>query len=117
MIRLCFALVLAWMLLKARNLEQLLPWLEKRKAKCQKDLTMQEAEEALDQIQRIKGFFLWRNACLEESLALFIWSTSQKKSVNWCVGVRLAPFASHAWVEVQEEALENVAAYEKMIQI
>lgn len=111
-------LIWARYLLKSRNLEQLISLLEARKAKCRRKLTYSEAKRFLYQIQQAKRFLLFRNACLEDSLALFLLSTQKKVAVDWCIGSRLAPFSSHAWIEVEEKPVdEDVGAYQKVIQV
>lgn len=118
MIRAWWALIWSNYLLKSRNLEQLILFLKARKAKCVRKLTQKEAKQLFHQIQQAKQFLLWRNACLEDSLALFLLATQKKAAVDWCIGTRLAPFASHAWVEVEQKAInEDVCSYQKIIQV
>lgn len=42
-----------------------------------------------------------RVACLEESLAFVLLAFMNGKAIDWCIGVKLAPFSSHAWVWVE----------------
>ncbi|MBD1373984.1 lasso peptide biosynthesis B2 protein [Hazenella sp. IB182357] len=66
-------------------------------------------------LSQAKKYMMSRSACLEESIALFLLATSYRKSVDWCVGVRLAPFSSHAWIEVQgNEIGESIEGYKKI---
>lgn len=41
-----------------------------------------------------------RVACLEVSLATVILAALHRRSVRWCIGARLMPYASHAWIEI-----------------
>ncbi len=41
-----------------------------------------------------------RVACLERSVAAVLLATAHRRSVQWRIGVRLMPYASHAWIEV-----------------
>jgi hypothetical protein len=41
-----------------------------------------------------------RVACLEQSLAAVLLAAAHRRSVRWHIGVRLMPYASHAWIEV-----------------
>jgi hypothetical protein len=36
---------------------------------------------------------------LENSLAAVLAAAARGRVVDWCIGARLAPFASHAWIE------------------
>lgn len=37
---------------------------------------------------------------MELSLALTLFALSEGLIITWCVGVKIKPFSSHAWVEV-----------------
>ncbi|SEN48763.1 lasso peptide biosynthesis B2 protein [Lihuaxuella thermophila] len=118
MIRAWFYLAYANFLIKTHKLEKLKPFLNRRQARCKEAWSFDEAKQACVEIEKAKRFFLSRTACLEQSLALFLIATSRNKLVNWVIGVRLAPFKSHAWVEINgtpvEEA-EKIKAYKKII--
>jgi protein-L-isoaspartate(D-aspartate) O-methyltransferase len=49
-------------------------------------------------------WFPGRAACLENSLAAVLAAAARGQVVDWCIGARFAPFASHAW----QAALESV---------
>ncbi len=36
--------------------------------------------------------------CLTESVAIMIYGATHRVRLDWCIGVKLAPFAAHAWV-------------------
>jgi hypothetical protein len=118
MIRAWFSLILAIYLIKTRNLDQISALMRKRKLNCRKEWLPSEAELAFQKIDKAKSFFLSRTACLEQSLALFLLATSKGILVTWCVGVRIAPFISHAWIEVKGkpvQELETIEMYKKII--
>jgi hypothetical protein len=118
MIRAWLSLVFATYLIKLRNLEQISSMLRKRKEACEEEWSYREAEQAMHIVEKTKRFFLSRTACLEQSLALFLLATSKKKSVDFCVGVRLSPFGSHAWIEVNGipvEETEIVKTFQKIL--
>ncbi|WP_169818223.1 lasso peptide biosynthesis B2 protein [Shimazuella kribbensis] len=111
-------LFVAICLTKIYSLKQITTILQAKKSKCESTWMMIEAKEALHNIERAKRLFLSRTACLEQSLALFLFVASYNKKVDWCVGVRLAPFVSHAWIEIEgipvNEPLE-VSEYKKVV--
>ncbi|MFD7368878.1 lasso peptide biosynthesis B2 protein [Nocardiopsis alba] len=39
--------------------------------------------------------------CLELSLAAALTGILMRGAVDWCIGVRLMPYAAHAWVEAE----------------
>ncbi|MDQ0418146.1 ATP-binding cassette subfamily B protein [Croceifilum oryzae] len=120
MTRAWLSLLFASFLIKTQSLERLKPFLIQRKMSCKEAWSLEEAEQAFLQIEQAKRFFISRTACLEQSLALFLFATSQGKSIDWCVGIRLAPFASHAWVEAEGitvRELESVQKYRKIVEI
>ncbi|MDQ0416597.1 ATP-binding cassette subfamily B protein [Croceifilum oryzae] len=118
MIRGWICLVIAIFLIRTRSVEQLKPFLRKRKDKCKEICSLDEVEQAFVKIEQAKRLFLSRTACLEESLALFLYVTSKRKSVDWLIGVRLAPFASHAWIEVDGQRTDGEAeTYKKILVI
>ncbi|MBD1372841.1 lasso peptide biosynthesis B2 protein [Hazenella sp. IB182357] len=113
-----FYLLYASYLLKTRSLEQIQTILIERKLKCMAEGIEQDIEEKLELVLKVNRFYFTRTACLENSLALFLWTTSKGEAINWCVGVRLAPFSSHAWIEVDGQPVgESIDHYKKIIVI
>jgi len=47
--------------------------------------------------------FIGRAGCIELSLAMALFCLLHRRTATWCVGVRMGPFESHAWVEVNGE--------------
>lgn len=60
--------------------------------------------------------FPCRFACMEESLAGFLFATAHRWRVDWCIGARVAPFQAHAWLEPNQHTAET-AAYHAIIRI
>jgi ATP-binding cassette subfamily B protein len=120
MIRAWFSLFLATLLIKIYNLKQVTTLMRKRKLKCKEKMSPLEAQKLFWKIEKAKFLYLTRTACLEQSLALFLLATSKRKSVEWCIGVRLSPFASHAWIEVDGESVqesETIEVYQKVVTV
>ncbi|MXQ55279.1 lasso peptide biosynthesis B2 protein [Shimazuella alba] len=118
MIRAWICLFVAIYLTKTYSLQQITTILQAKKSKCDATCMQVEAKEALHKIESAKRFFLSRTACLEQSLALFLFAASYSKKVDWCVGVRLAPFVSHAWIEIDGEPVNEspeVGEYKKVV--
>jgi ATP-binding cassette subfamily B protein len=118
MTRAWISLFLATFLIKSYSLKEITALMKKRKLKCKMKLSPLEAKMAFQKIEKSKTLFLTRTACLEQSLALFLLATSKGKSVDWCVGIRLSPFTSHAWTEVDGRPIqesESIECYKKVI--
>ncbi len=61
-----------------------------------------------------------RVACLETSVALVLFAALCRRSLDWCVGVRLGPFESHAWVEAAGEPVrepDRVRLFHKILTV
>lgn len=54
-----------------------------------------------DEVRRSARWFPGRAACLENSLAAALAALLTRRSVDWCIGARLMPYAAHAWIEVE----------------
>jgi ATP-binding cassette subfamily B protein len=120
MIKAWIFLAYATFLIKTCNMEKLQVILQKRKAQCKEEIRVQEAEIIFHNITETERFFFTRIACLEKSLAVFLLATSQGKSIDMVIGVKLAPFASHAWVEVEGVPVheeEEIGTYRRMLMI
>ncbi|WP_223830465.1 lasso peptide biosynthesis B2 protein [Nocardiopsis quinghaiensis] len=62
--------------------------------------TVEEAEAVVGAVRRAAHWFPGRAACLENSLAAALACLFTGRSVDWCIGARLMPYAAHAWIEV-----------------
>lgn len=63
--------------------------------------TAGEAEALVVAVRRAARWFPGRAACLENSLAAALAALLTRRSVDWCIGARLMPYAAHAWIEVE----------------
>lgn len=63
--------------------------------------TVDEAEALMVAVRRSARWFPGRAACLENSLAATLAALLTRRSVDWCIGARLMPYAAHAWIEVE----------------
>jgi hypothetical protein len=68
---------------------------------CRRDATPAEAENAVLAAQMAGRWFPGRAACLEHSLAAVLSAAARGRAVDWCIGGRLAPYASHAWIQAE----------------
>lgn len=59
----------------------------------------QDAERAIAARDWAAHWFPGRAACLENSLAAFIFAALHGRRVDWCIGCRLLPAESHAWIQ------------------
>jgi hypothetical protein len=108
----------ATFLIRVCRLETLKSSLQKKKMRCKKKLSLAEAEMFCQNINKSQQYCLFRVACLERTLAIFLLAISSGKSVDMVVGVQLSPFESHAWIEasgvpVQEE--QAIETYKKIL--
>lgn len=60
-----------------------------------------EAADAVAAARAAARRFPGRAACLELSLAAALTGILMRRAVDWCIGVRLMPYAAHAWVEAE----------------
>jgi Transglutaminase-like superfamily len=71
--------------------------------------TPAEAERAQASQAWAAQFFPGRAACLEVSLAAFFAALLRGRAVDWCIGCRLGPAESHAWIEADGHAVGEPA--------
>ncbi|MFI7447321.1 lasso peptide biosynthesis B2 protein [Nonomuraea sp. NPDC049714] len=58
--------------------------------------------------------------CLPRSVATVLLSRSYGYGLSWCTGIRDAPFAAHAWVEVDGRAVgepDDIVSFQKMLTV
>lgn len=112
-------LLFAWVIVRCFSMEKIQNLLIKWKGKRNYTLmTFEEAIIAYASMQKIKRILWLRLACLETSLALVIFAYWERKSVDWCIGVKLAPFESHAWIEINGVPIddkEGIESYQKIL--
>ncbi|MBA4493679.1 lasso peptide biosynthesis B2 protein [Paenactinomyces guangxiensis] len=120
-IKTLFCLLISWTIVRClsmENIQILLKYMKKQKYLS--PMTFDEAMIVYQSIHQMKRWAWVRLACLETSLALLMYAYFEGKSVDFCVGVKLYPFESHAWVEVnglpvQED--ESTEKYKKIMMI
>lgn len=115
-----FALAFAWILIKFFSVQQISQYLKRWKNRCEVQLTKEEGMKVWNGIQYAKRVYWTRMACLESSLAFVLIAIWKKRKVEWCVGIKLAPFQSHSWVEIQGKPFQetvNTKIYKKIISI
>jgi hypothetical protein len=59
----------------------------------------QDAERAVAARDWAARWFPGRAACLENSLAAFLFTALHGRNAAWCIGCRLQPAESHAWIQ------------------
>lgn len=114
------ALATACILIRLFNLETIVRLIKWSKRRCIRAMNLKEVWIVWSAIHRAKKGFWIRVACLESSLAFLLLALSQKLAVDWCIGVKLAPFESHAWIEVNGfpfQESENVQSFIKILTV
>lgn len=71
------------------------------KRRITRPATIEETEVRVVAARRSARWFPGRAACLENSLAATLTCLLTGRSVDWCIGARLMPYAAHAWVEAE----------------
>ncbi|MRG29688.1 lasso peptide biosynthesis B2 protein [Laceyella tengchongensis] len=108
----------AWIMIRLVKIEQIQSLLRILKKRCKQDMALREAKVIASCVHSARRIFWGRVACLETSLSIFLLALLKQRSVQWCLGVKLGPFASHAWIEVEGIPLDEEAKeYRKIITI
>jgi hypothetical protein len=94
---LCLTLASGLLRLRFGRVLALARWNTQR---CRRPATSNEATSMTSAIRTAARHRAGRMACLEHSLAAVILAGLRRHSVEWCIGARLMPFASHAWIEL-----------------
>jgi hypothetical protein len=58
-----------------------------------------------------------RIACLERSLAAVLLAGLRRRRVTWCIGARLMPYGSHAWIEVDGQPIGEAFSDDRPYQV
>ncbi len=72
----------------------------KLKSRVTRSATVEEAATIVAAGRAPARWFPGRAACLENSLAAALTALLLRRTVDWCIGARLMPYAAHAWIEV-----------------
>ena len=97
------ALLTAYIALRFFSLLTISQLLRAAKRYCSRPMSLEEANTAWEAVQQAHPSILGRIACLEFSLALVFFAFSKGLDVTWCIGVKLRPFESHAWIEINDK--------------
>lgn len=67
--------------------------------------SQQEARKAIAARDWTMRWSPGRAACLENSLASFLFAASHRQRAVWCIGCRFLPAESHAWIQAGDIAV------------
>jgi transglutaminase superfamily protein len=93
----CLTLAIWLLRLRFGRVVVLARWIMGR---CRRPAIAAEAASMTAAVRNAARHRAGRVACLECSLATVILAGLRRCSVHWCIGARLMPYASHAWIEV-----------------
>lgn len=88
--------------LPPRRLRSALLWLRR----SAKPATISQARDARRAVVAVSALCAGEG-CLPRSLAAAVLCRMRGVWPTWCTGVRTAPFAAHAWIQVDEELVEE----------
>ena len=108
-----FSLIVAYIVLRCLNLEQICKILGKLKSNCTREINMSEADIAWGAVRKSSFILLGRAACIELSLAFVLFAMTKGLSSTWCVGVSTDPIQAHSWVEVDGKAFREGDNFEQ----
>jgi hypothetical protein len=77
----------------------------------------QDAERAVAARDWAARWFPGRAACLENSLAAFIFAALHGRSTDWCIGCRLLPAESHAWIQADGSPVGEPAPHGRQFHV
>jgi hypothetical protein len=103
------AFTVALVLLRCFSLRATFTAVRTLKRLVRRPATLAEAERAQASQAWAARFFPGRAACLEVSLAAFLATLLRGRAVDWCIGCRLGPAESHAWIEAGGHAVGEPA--------
>lgn len=104
--RWCLCLATALLRMPFPRLLATVTWLQQRTTR---EATTEHAMEFTAAVAVAGRPVRGRVACLEGSLAVTLLAVLRCRRVDWCIGARLLPYASHAWVEVGGQAVGEPA--------
>ncbi|NDL60224.1 lasso peptide biosynthesis B2 protein [Phytoactinopolyspora mesophila] len=94
---LCLSLACMILQLRFGRVLALARWTSRR---CRRPATVSEAASMTAAVRSAARHRAGRVACLEYSLATVLLAGLHRQSVQWCIGARLMPYGSHAWIEL-----------------
>lgn len=87
------ALILAWLLLRIKGMQSM-KWTHKIKY-----YSPESIEKIYDSVSSISKFMPFSCKCIEIAFAVKLLAAYHRMEAFLIIGVRLQPFAAHAWVE------------------
>jgi Transglutaminase-like superfamily len=90
----------AYIAVRCLSFETIAKILGRFKLRCQGEIGVESADIAWAAVRQSSFFFLGRAACLELSLAFFLFALIKGQAATLCVGVATEPFRSHSWIEL-----------------
>ncbi|WP_246062287.1 lasso peptide biosynthesis B2 protein [Haloactinospora alba] len=97
----CGGLLAALLLLRFTPLRFTLAAARLAKRGARRSTSHTRADEIVAACRAVSHWYPGRTACLEISLAVLLAATLHRRSVDWCIGCRVRPFAAHAWIETR----------------
>jgi hypothetical protein len=82
-------------------------WVLRRLQRGARPATMAQARAARSAVVAV-SVLCAGDGCLPRSLATAVLCRFRRTWPTWCAGVRTAPFAAHAWVEVAGEPVDEL---------
>lgn len=107
---LCLTLATALLHLRFGRVVAVAGWTARR---CHRPATEGEAASITTALRHAARHRPGRMACLELSLAAVLLAGLRRHSVTWCIGARLMPYASHAWIEIDGHPVGEPAARDR----
>lgn len=98
-------ITIALLLLRHRTFERVVAIAAWANRRCPRTATTEEAASMTQAVRAAARHRDARVACLEYSLATVILAAVRRRTVQWCIGARMMPYASHAWIEIDREAV------------
>jgi len=107
------AVAFAYSAIRFFKLNQIIRILHLAKRYCYREIDVEEANVAWEAVRQADFYFPGRLACMELSLAFVIFALTKRLSVTWCLGVKIDPFESHAWVEIDNKPFGEIEVIER----
>lgn len=85
-----------------------------------KQLSLNECEETLQKIDKRLESINVKNRCLIKSMVGMIYLYKKIKNVNLNIGIKILPFAAHAWISIKGIPIceyEDIKQYKKIVLI
>lgn len=94
------SLLISCMMIRLLPCSTISKMIHNSKKLCYRNIKVSETNIAWEAVRRLNFLFLGRVACFELSVAIVLFALFHRLSVTWCMGVKIKPFQSHAWIEL-----------------